>query len=164
MLLILDRLIPLLLSSGKSSGTLTTPMVSTTFTQLINCVGTENDTSFLASLYKCFGDSLRTIGGPPTLSPEYRDGIIEATKRQLENLANKRRTRRSISVADIEDDKEELALLEELEEFVLDDMGKLLIELDSNHPLLIAVSGVRDLGLNLSGYDPYGGEEFGEEA
>ena len=41
-----------------------------------------------------------------------------------------------------------MALLEEIEGFVLEDMGKMLIAFDRNHPLLVAVSSAKDLGFN----------------
>ena len=71
----------MLLVCGKQSGTLTHQMVSASFSQLVNCVNRETDVSFLASLYKCFSDSLRVIDGPSALSPEIQTGIIDATKR-----------------------------------------------------------------------------------
>jgi hypothetical protein len=37
-------------------------------------------------------------------------------------------------------------LLEEIEDFAQEDMGKMLMAFDSNHPLLVAVSSVKDLG------------------
>jgi hypothetical protein len=138
----------MLLSCGKHSNTLTNQMVSATFLQLINCISAEHDASFLASLYKCFTDSLRIVGGPPSLSQEFHDGVIEATKRQLQLLADKRKHRSSRSLADLEDEREDLALLEEMEDFALEDMGKMLQYLDVNHPLLIAISSVRELGFN----------------
>src|ERR1700733_3337152 len=111
----------MLLSCGKYSTTLTNAMVSASFLQLINCISSESDSSFLASLYKYFTDSLRVIGGPPSLSQEFRDGIIEATKRQLQALADKRKSRAQRPMSDLEDDKEDLALLEEMEDFALED-------------------------------------------
>jgi hypothetical protein len=51
-----------------------------------------------------------------------------------------------------------MSLVEEMEDFALEDMEKMLATFDPNHPLLIAVSGVRDLGFNT--YDP---DEEGEE-
>ncbi|RDB16214.1 Importin subunit beta-3 [Hypsizygus marmoreus] len=142
-------LIPMLLASGKASGTLTNQMVSATFHQLITCINTEHDSSFLASLYKCFTDSLRVIGGPAALPREYNDGIIEATKHQLQSLADRRKGRanRAASLG-TEGDKEEMALLEEIEDFALEDMAKMLATLDPNHGLLVAVSSVKDLGFN----------------
>lgn len=143
------RLIPMLLACGKSSNTLTNPMVTATFHQIITCISTEHDASFLASLFKCFTDSLRIIGGPSALSQEYHNGILEATKCQLQLLADRRkgRTNRAASEAG-ENDKEEMALLEEIEDFALEDMGKMLKAFDGNHPLLVAVSSVKDLGFN----------------
>src|ERR1700742_1071336 len=130
------------LATGKGSNTPTNQMVLAVFTQLINCISTEHDSSFLASLYKCFSDSLRVIGGPNVLPREFAEGIIEATKQQLQAIADRRKGRANRVGAD--GDREELALLEEIEDFALEDMGKMLSSLDVNHPLLIAVSGVRD--------------------
>ncbi|EMD36115.1 hypothetical protein CERSUDRAFT_156882 [Gelatoporia subvermispora B] len=146
-------LIPMLLSCGKNSGTLTVQMVTATFSQLVNCIGTETDCSFLASLYKCFADSIRVLGGPSALSPEFHDGVIEATKRQLQMLADKRKARASRPSTDLTDDREDLMLLEEMEDFALEDMAKLLAVFDPSHPLLMAVSSVRDLGMQLSQWD-----------
>jgi len=138
----------MLLACGKSSGTLTNQMVSATFLQLINSVGSEKDSSFLASLYKCFTDALRVIGGPAALPGDFHDGIMEATKRQLQNFADRRKSRALRPASDLDEDQEEMALLEEMEDFALEDMGKMLQAFDANHPLLIAISSVRELGLN----------------
>ncbi|KAH9918693.1 ARM repeat-containing protein [Amylocystis lapponica] len=146
-------LVPMLLACGKNSGTLTNQMVSATFSELVNDIGSETDSSFLASLYKCFCDSLRVIGGPSALSPEYVDGVIEATKRQLQSLADKRKSRAARPAAELSDDKEDLMLLEEMEDFALEDMSKMLVMLDPNHQLFMAVSSVRDLGLHLSQWE-----------
>ncbi|KAF9457022.1 armadillo-type protein [Collybia nuda] len=145
-----SMLIPMLLASGKTSSTLTNQMVSATFHQLINCVSTEYDASFLASLYKCFTDSIRVIGGPAALPHEFQEGIIEATKRQLQLLADRRKGRanRAASMPEGGEEKEEMSLLEEIEDFALEDIGKMLAMFDTNHPLLVAVSGVKDLGFN----------------
>lgn len=74
-------LIPMLMSCGKNSGTLTNHMVSATFSQVVNCIGGETDASFLASLYKCFSDCTRVLGGPAALPVEISDGVMEVTKR-----------------------------------------------------------------------------------
>ena len=87
------RLIPVLIACGKNSGTLTTQMVIVTLLQLINCIGSESDSSFLASLYKCFHDTLLVLGGPTALAPEFRAGVVEATKCQLNALTEKRKAR-----------------------------------------------------------------------
>jgi importin-5 len=56
-------------------------------------------------------------------------------------------------VSDLEDEKEEMALLEEMEDFASEDMSKMLHYSDPYYPLLIAVSGVRELGFNQWGDD-----------
>jgi hypothetical protein len=137
-----------LLVAGKNSGTLTTQMVSATLNQLVNCINTEQDASFLASLYKAFADCVRVIGGVGALAQEYHTGIIEATQRQLQAFADRRKSRANQVASDPETDKEDMALVEEFEDFALDDMAKLLAMFDPNHRLLVAVSSVRDLGLN----------------
>ncbi|KZP19918.1 hypothetical protein FIBSPDRAFT_954981 [Athelia psychrophila] len=104
-------LIPMLLSCGKTSNTPTPQMVSAKFDQLINCIGSEQDSSFLASRFKCFADSLRVIGGPAELTPESATGIIEATKRQLQMLADKHKNRTQRLASEIADTKEDMALL-----------------------------------------------------
>ncbi|KAJ7906329.1 armadillo-type protein [Mycena leptocephala] len=152
-------LIPMLLASGKNSGTLTNQMVTATFLQIINGISTEHDASFLSSLYKCFNDSLRIIGGTSALSPEFQNGIMEATKRQLQGLADKRRARKARPASDLEEDREDMALLEEIEDFALEDMAKMLTVFDTNHPLLVAVSSVKDLGFNQYDSDEDGNDE-----
>lgn len=44
-------------------------------------------------------------------------------------------------------------LIEEMEDFPLEDMAKMLMPFDANHPLLIAISSVRELGLHLGQWD-----------
>jgi importin-5 len=161
----------MLLSCGKNSGTLTVPMVSVTFQQLITCISTETDSSFLASLYKCFTDSLMVIGGPASLAPDFVLGIMEATKRQLQALADKRKGRAARSAnggrggrdvngdGDIDADDEDLALLEEMEDFALEDMAKMLTCFDKDHPLLVAVASVRDLAIARLDSDDEGDSE-----
>ncbi|KAJ7016005.1 armadillo-type protein [Mycena alexandri] len=152
-------LIPMLLASGKNSGTLTNQMVTATFLQIINGISTEHDASFLSSLYKCFNDSLRVIGGPSALSSEFQNGIMEATKRQLQGLADKRRARKARPASELEEDREDMALLEEIEDFALEDMAKMLTVFDANHPLLVAASSVKDLGFNRYDSDEEENEE-----
>ncbi|KZT00064.1 ARM repeat-containing protein [Laetiporus sulphureus 93-53] len=146
-------LIPMLVSCGKASSTLTDQMVSATFSQLVNCIASETDCSFLASLYKCFTDGMRALGGPSMLAPQIHDGIMEATKHQLQGIADKRKARAARPASDLADEKDDLMLLEEMEDFALEDMAKMLIAFDSNHQLLIAVSSVRDLGLQLGQWE-----------
>ena len=58
------------------------------------------------------------------------------------------------------DDQNEMALMEEMEEFALESMEKTLRMLDGLHLLLIAVASVRELGSRR--YPPWEGEgEFG---
>lgn len=155
----MSRLIPLLLVCGKQSATLTTQMVSASFHQLISCMASETDSSFLASLYKSFHDCILVIGSPAiALTPEMQSGVIEATKRQLSMMADRRKSRLASlerwrtggpgAQVDIEDEKEEWALYEEMEDFALEDIGRTLEILDAGHPLLVAVSSVRSLGMN----------------
>ena len=102
------RLIPVLISCGKNSGALTTQIVSGTLSQLINCIATEPDASFLASLYRAFSDSMRLLGGPSSLPAELHDGVVEATKRQLQSLADKRKARAARPANQIEEEREDL--------------------------------------------------------
>lgn len=145
----MSRLIPMLLSCGKQSGTLTTDMVNTTFEHMIDCIRTEQDSTFLASLYKYFSDSVRVLGGVGVLPIKLHDGIIDATKRQLQTLADRRKGRAARAEAHAGDfDRDEMGLVEEIEDFALEDMAKMLAGFDPNHPLLVAVAGVKDLGFN----------------
>jgi hypothetical protein len=65
-------------------------------------------------------------------------------KRQLQTLADKRKKRSQRLPSELADDKED---------FALEDMAKLLYYMDPKHPLLVAVSSVKDLGLNQGGSD-----------
>lgn len=141
------RLIPLLFSCGKHSGTLTPQMVQASLHQIIRCLRTETDPSFVASLYRSIIDSLLVVG-MGALIPELGDGLIDATKAQLTAFADKRKKRNGRPASEIAEEREDLALLEEMEDFALEDMEKLLRLLDPQHPLLIAVASVRDLGLS----------------
>jgi uncharacterized protein (DUF1786 family) len=55
-------------------------------------------------------------------------------------------------------DRDEMALVEEIEDFALEDMGKMLTRFDVNHPLLVAVVSVRDSGFN----NTYDSDEDGD--
>ena len=128
-------------------------MVSATFSQLVICIGNEADSSFLASLFKCFLDTMVCLGGPAALAPEASAGFVEAAQRQLQSLADKRKARAARSPLEIRDEREDLMLIEEMEDFALEDMAKVLRTFDNSHSLLIAVSSVRELGLNLSEWE-----------
>lgn len=155
----------MLLACGKNSGTLSTQMVSAAFSQIVHFISLETDPTFLSSLYKCFCECIRVVAPQSSPSPasvlpqEVHDAVVEATKRQLQNLADKRKARANRSATEIAEDKEDLMLIEEMEEFALEDMGKMIVMLDSsgnegaNHPLMIAISSVRDLGMHLDLWD-----------
>ena len=106
-------------------------MVTATFNQFVSCISSESDASFLVSLYKCFTDSLLVISGRFNLPQEYRYGVIDATKHQLQVLADKRK-RRSIRPARAGEvdglDTEDVGLYEKLEEFMLQEKERLLSE------------------------------------
>ncbi|KIJ63543.1 hypothetical protein HYDPIDRAFT_92367 [Hydnomerulius pinastri MD-312] len=140
-------LIPLLMSCGKSSGTLTPQMVTASLSKLILCIQTETDPSFVTSLYKSFADTIRVVG-IPSLTPELSNALMEATKHQLQTFADKRKQRSQRPASELEDDQEDMAWADEMEGFALEDMEKMLKMLDGQHPLLIAISSVRLLGLN----------------
>ncbi|KAI0350577.1 ARM repeat-containing protein [Trametes cingulata] len=146
-------LVPVLISCGKNSGTLTNQMVAATLSQVINCIGNETDSSFLASLYKCFLDTVLVLGGPAALAPEFRQGVIDATKRQLNALADKRKARAARPAHELREDREDLALIQEMEDFAIEDMQKVLRTVDAPGELMIAVSSLRQLALNLSDWE-----------
>ncbi|KAH7883434.1 ARM repeat-containing protein [Phlebopus sp. FC_14] len=205
------RLVPLLLSCGKHSGTLTPEMISASLSKFIQCIQMETDPSFIASLYKFLGDSLLVLttplstssssssaasasatsaaaasaSAPPlsSLTPEMQTALLNATEHQLQQFGENRKRRAQrvegggayhdpthphaeIGVGDDEDDREELALMEEMEEFALEDMEKVLRMLGDGqrqHSLLIAVSSVRDLGIGIGRWEEGGSEGGGSE-
>ena len=150
--------LPMLVSCGKASNTIDGDMVTNVVQHVASVISQETDSTFLASLFKCVTDCLRTWGD---LKAETRLGLESATKQQLQALADKRKARGTRTAAEIEEDREDLALLEEMEEFALEEMAKMLGLFDTNHPLLIAISSVRDLGLGLGAWDSdgHGGDE-----
>jgi len=119
------RLIPTLFSCGKHSSTFSPQIVSA---------------SFLASLL--------VIGGACALPPELQHGVLDTTKHQLQALADRRKSRSQRAQHELEDDRQELVLIEEMEDYTLEDVARLLHMFDPQHPLLVAVSSVRGLGLN----------------
>lgn len=149
------RLMPRLLLCGKNSGTLTNEMVSATFTQLVNCIGSERDINFLSSLYKCFTGCMNVIGGATKFPPQIHDGVMEGTRRQLQSMADKRKKRSEEARAPGNEDKKELLMWsEEVEDYALDEMAVMLKAFSETHELLMAVSSVRDLGVFMnSGVD-----------
>ncbi|KAG6828521.1 hypothetical protein H0H92_007739 [Tricholoma furcatifolium] len=137
--------------------TLTTQMATAAFHHLVIAIRHKRDSSFLSSLHKCLNNCIRVVGGPSSLSKEHLNGIVDATMHQLQILADRRRGR-ATQVQNMnnggvgvgarvfwDEEEEKMVLMEELEKFVLEDMGKMLTGLDPAHPLLIAVLRVKDL-------------------
>lgn len=148
----------MLVSCGKGSNTIDGDMVTNVVQHVASVIAQETDSTFLASLFKCGTDCLRAWGD---VKAETRLALENATKQQLQALADKRKARGTRTAAEIEEEREDLALLEEMEEFALEEMAKMLGLFDTNHPLLIAISSVRDLGLGLGAWDSDG--ERGDE-
>lgn len=121
-------------------------MLNTTFNQLVNVIGAEDDPSFLASLYKCFADSVRVVGKESIPSSIY-DGVIKATQNQLQVLAQIRKRRSEKSARELQEERDDVALLEEMEEFAFEEMAKMLQLFDESHPLLVAIGSLKALGI-----------------
>ncbi|KAI0264225.1 ARM repeat-containing protein [Gloeopeniophorella convolvens] len=145
--------LPMLISCGKASGTIDADTVTNVVQHVASVISQETDSTFLASLFKCATDSLRVWGD---VTSETRLALEGAAKQQLQALADRRKARGGRSAAEIEEDREDLALLEEMEDFALEEMAKMLALFDGNHPLRIAISSVRDLGLGLGAWDSDG--------
>ena len=92
---------------------------------------------------------MRVAGGPDGLPQEVKDAAVEATKRQLQLIADRRKARANLSSKELEDESEDIKLVQEIEDFAFEDMVKMVSAFDSNHPLLIAISSVKELGLDL---------------
>ncbi|KAJ1305512.1 hypothetical protein OPQ81_000519 [Rhizoctonia solani] len=75
--------------------------------------------------------------------------ISVACKAQLAALASRRemRARRVKRGPEWEEDKEDMLLLQELEDVAFDEMGRLLGFLDPNHPLLIAIGSIKEMAI-----------------
>lgn len=167
----------MLISAGKNSNTLTNQMVSATYSQLIACIAIESDASFLSSLYKSLSDTLRVLGGPSSLPPHLHSSLFDATQRQLASLAERRKRRASKLGGYVNGgsgngdegeldsgEREELALVEEMEDFALEDVGRLMETFESFggeigqgvQGIMVMVGSVRDLGLGLGAWDSEG--------
>jgi hypothetical protein len=96
------------------------------------------------------------MGGGATLTQDFHNNIIKAMKCQLQTFADKRKTCSQCPLSELADD---LALIEEIKDFALEDMTKLLYYMDQKHPLLVVVSSVKDLGFNLEDSDDVGDDE-----
>ena len=146
----------MLVSCAKEAKLITEEMFDAVFQQLVNVIGSEPDASFLASLYKCFADTARLFihsssqnSQQPQFNfpPQYAQSLFKATQAQLHTIAQKRKQRAALSPFQREEERDDLSLLEEMEEFALDDMGKCLRMLDPNSQLLVAVGSVKELAI-----------------
>lgn len=144
-------LVPMLLACGKS--VLTATDLQTIFRTLLAAISEEGDTGYLASLYKSVVDSILVLPSKG-LPVDLANDIVATVQRKLQSLAQKRKRRAEYLLAhgseDVEEEREGMALEEELEDFVLDEVGRLLRLLDPNHPYLMMVGSVRDLGVTPS--------------
>src|SRR5689334_7663161 len=107
------RVIPVLVACAQANGLVSQEFVSAVFQPIIRGMVTELDSSFLASLFKCFGDCLRNLGRE-VLPPDLEHMFLEATKTQLSNLAQKRKSRMDrVHGKDWEEEREDILLMEE---------------------------------------------------
>jgi len=171
-------LIPLLLSCGKGSNSITADMVSATFFQLNNLIGSEKEPTILRRLLESFTGTIKVLGGPAVVPREASDGLAESLNKQLENMANTRRNRApipdgppaidfgmsSFDMAGLQKFQSKMGILqaptfdlasldtdevvEDMETMALDKIAKLLSYLDPMHPLLQKVTVVQELGRN----------------
>lgn len=125
---------------------------SAIFTPIIEGLATELDAGFLASLYACFADSLRSLSsGDPTvassfLSSDNQHNFLKATGEQIHSMATRRQTRSArVHGRDWQEEHEDMLLMEEMEGFALDEMQKAIEVFDPNHQLLFAISNVREI-------------------
>ena len=142
----------MLLVCGKKSNMLTPDMLNVVFNQLVNVLGAEDDPSFLASIYKCFTDSTRVVG-KESLPTSIYDSVIKATQNQLQVLAQKRKRRSEKSTRELQEERDDVALLEEMEDFAFEEMGKMLQLFDDSHPLIFAIGSLKDLGIRTEQWD-----------
>lgn len=121
---------------------------SAVFTPITEGINLEMDAGFLASLFKCFADSLRTLGGRAALSDVNYASFITTTQHQLHSLATKRQSRaQRVHGRDWQEEQEDMLLMEELEGFALDEMQKALELLDPSHSLLVSIGSIREIHL-----------------
>lgn len=102
---------------------------------------------------------MRVAGGPEGLPQEVKDAAIEATKRQLQFIAERRKSRTNLSSKELEDDREDIKLVQEIEDYAFEDMIKTVSAFDPNHPLLIAISSVKELALDLGDSEDEAGQD-----
>jgi hypothetical protein len=130
------RLIPKLVLSGNTTGVISPEELNAIFLQVTRAIQPEGDAGFLGSLCKCLADSLLAVGHQAIIPPLVNE-ISAACKAQLAALASRRemRARRIKRGPEWEEDKEDMLLLQELEDTAFDEMGRLLSFLDPNHPV-----------------------------
>ncbi|QRV93246.1 importin subunit beta-3 [Ceratobasidium sp. AG-Ba] len=130
-----EKIIPTLITSGNSTGVISPDEMNAIFLQITRAIQPEGDSGFLASLCKCLADSLLVVGRQAIIAPLANE-ISAACKAQLAALASRRemRARRVKYGPEWEEDKEDMLLLQELEDSAFDEMGRLLKFLDPNHP------------------------------
>ncbi|CAE6364489.1 unnamed protein product [Rhizoctonia solani] len=141
-------LIPTLVMSGNTTGVITPEELNAIFLQVTRAIQPEGDAGFLGSLCKCLADSLLAVGSQAIVAPLANE-ISVACKAQLAALASRRemRARRIKRGPEWEEDKEDMLLLQELEDVAFEEMGRLLGFLDPNHPLLIAIGSIKEMGI-----------------
>jgi importin-5 len=136
-LIAMFRLVPMLLTCSKENSILKSQIVPATFLQLIHCINTETEPLFLSRLLKCFIKSLKRVGGPTHLSPELINGLVEAMRRQLDNIADKRK----------QEQISKWSIVETWEASALKDAENLLRYLDPKHPLLTDLLSMASVNL-----------------
>jgi importin-5 len=142
----------MLLQCAKDTNQLTQEIFSAVFQELITIMSTEPDPSFLASLYKSFYDSARVVGAS-NIPSNFVDAMTKASQSQLQTMAHRRKSRANIGARRLEEEQEDIALVEEMEHFALEDMAKAIELFDKSSPLLIAISSVKELAVIRSGSD-----------
>ncbi|CAE6486306.1 unnamed protein product [Rhizoctonia solani] len=141
-------LIPTLVLSGNTTGVISPEELNAIFLQVTRAIQPEGDAGFLGSLCKCLADSLLVVGRQ-AIVPPLANEISVACKAQLAALASRRemRARRIKRGPEWEEDKEDMLLLQELEDVAFEEMSRLLGFLDPNHPLLIAIGSIKEMGI-----------------
>lgn len=141
-------IIPTLIASGNSTGEISPDEMNAIFLQITRAIQPEGDAGFLGSLCKCLADCL-LVAGRQAIIPPLVNEISTACKAQLAALASRRemRARRIKHGPEWEEDKEDILLLQELEDTAFDEMNRLLGFLDPNHPLLIAIGSIKEMGI-----------------
>ncbi|KAG8702119.1 hypothetical protein FRC08_003684 [Ceratobasidium sp. 394] len=141
-------IIPTLITSGNTTGVISPEEINAVFLQITRTIQPEGDAGFLGSLCKCLADSLLVVGRQAIVPPLVNE-ISTACKAQLAALASRRemRARRIKHGPEWEEDKEDMLLLQELEDTAFDEMSRLLGFLDPNHPLLIAIGSIKEMAI-----------------